>query len=254
MNRYFKDIEGFKNYSISETGKIYSKKSNKNIKINGNYVTLYKNGKSYIRSIKKLVENTYLTNKNQKYDSEKFIPILEFENYLIDKFGNIYSTYSKKNRKTFINTFGYISIFLSKEGKVYNRLVHRLVYESWNGKIDDDLTIDHIDENKQNNSLSNLQVLTRSENVLKFHNNRNRIRNIDGFIKIENFENYYINKEGVVISFKYGEESIEIVHNKDELYLRKNNKRYYLNLNNLLFKYFNIEFKIHKNRKYKNFN
>ena len=43
--------------------------------------------------------------------------------------------------------------------------VHRLVIEAFKGKSD--LTVDHIDGNKLNNSLDNLQYLTREENLIK---------------------------------------------------------------------------------------
>ncbi|MBQ1572768.1 MAG: HNH endonuclease [Clostridiales bacterium] len=44
-------------------------------------------------------------------------------------------------------------------------MTHRLVYETFVEKIPDGLQINHIDENKQNNRLDNLEVVTRSENV-----------------------------------------------------------------------------------------
>ncbi|ALM64505.1 HNH endonuclease [Lactococcus phage 936 group phage PhiJF1] len=43
--------------------------------------------------------------------------------------------------------------------------VHRLVIAAFKGKSD--LTVDHIDGNKLNNSLDNLQYLTREENLIK---------------------------------------------------------------------------------------
>lgn len=50
-------------------------------------------------------------------------------------------------------------------------LVHRAVWEAFNGPIPEGLDIDHIDGNPHNNSLSNLQAITHRENILK--------RNID---------------------------------------------------------------------------
>ena len=43
--------------------------------------------------------------------------------------------------------------------------IHRLVIEAFKAKSD--LTVDHIDGNKLNNSLDNLQYLTREENLIK---------------------------------------------------------------------------------------
>lgn len=250
MNRYFKQIKEFEDYYISLNGAIYSKKSNKYIKHNNKFVVLHKNGKKYVRSISKILNG--LIDENVKINKNQYKPILGFENYYIDKYGNIISSHTNKIKKGFTNPYGYKCIFLSKDGKIYNRLVHRLVYESWRGKIGEDLTIDHIDENKNNNHLDNLQVMTRSENVLKFHSERSKKREIEGFIQIENFDNYYINKEGVVISFKYGENYHEISYDKNGLFLRKNNKRYYVSVNYLLNKYFDNKFQKQKNRQYKN--
>lgn len=45
--------------------------------------------------------------------------------------------------------------------------VHRLVYEAFHGPIPFGLTVDHIDSEKLNNRLENLQLLTREENTRK---------------------------------------------------------------------------------------
>jgi hypothetical protein len=44
--------------------------------------------------------------------------------------------------------------------------LHRLVFESWVGIPEKGLQINHIDGNKQNNDLSNLEAITASENVI----------------------------------------------------------------------------------------
>ena len=43
--------------------------------------------------------------------------------------------------------------------------VHKLVYEILNGDIPDGMQINHINSNKQDNCIDNLEVVTRSENV-----------------------------------------------------------------------------------------
>lgn len=42
---------------------------------------------------------------------------------------------------------------------------HRLIWESFNGKIKSGLEVDHMDGDKHNNNLSNLRLLTHSENM-----------------------------------------------------------------------------------------
>ena len=53
-------------------------------------------------------------------------------------------------------------------------LVHRLVYEAFNGKIPEGYTIDHIDQNPLNNNIENLQCITKQENIQKAENHTAR--------------------------------------------------------------------------------
>lgn len=45
--------------------------------------------------------------------------------------------------------------------------VHRIVYAWFHGEVPKGLVVDHIDSNKDNNALSNLQLLTPAENLAK---------------------------------------------------------------------------------------
>lgn len=80
--------------------------------------------------------------------------------YQIDEYGNIYSNLSKKYLKSFVTSKGYRSIEL--QGKKY--LVHRLVLQAFN-PINEKLDCNHIDGNKLNNHISNLEWLTRKQNI-----------------------------------------------------------------------------------------
>lgn len=59
---------------------------------------------------------------------------------------------------------GYKIICVSKPS-VHSMWVHRLVWETFKGPIPEDLQIDHQDTHKDNNTLSNLKLCTRKENM-----------------------------------------------------------------------------------------
>ena len=54
---------------------------------------------------------------------------------------------------------GYCKIYICNK----NTWLHRFIMEAFNGKSD--LTVDHIDGNKENNNLSNLEYVTQAENT-----------------------------------------------------------------------------------------
>lgn len=56
---------------------------------------------------------------------------------------------------------GYKRITL--KGKVYS--IHRIIWELFNGSIPEGQVIDHIDGNRSNNALSNLRMVSQSENM-----------------------------------------------------------------------------------------
>jgi len=60
---------------------------------------------------------------------------------------------------------GYYLVTLCKNNYHKAYPVHRLIYEAFIAPIDKDKFIDHIDRNRLNNSLSNLRVVTQSENA-----------------------------------------------------------------------------------------
>lgn len=94
-----------------------------------------------------------------------------FENYLINTKGEIKSL-PKKTRKSIkilkhtILKNGYTSVDLVKDGKVYKKLTHRLVAESFLENTKNKPQVNHINGIKSDNILSNLEWATRSENQL----------------------------------------------------------------------------------------
>jgi hypothetical protein len=94
--------------------------------------------------------------------SEQFKQIKEYPEYVINDKGIIKR--NGKVRKPTITPKGYLRIRLSNNNVVKNFFVHRLVYETFIGDIPNGYYVNHIDENKQNNSIDNLNLMTNKEN------------------------------------------------------------------------------------------
>lgn len=60
---------------------------------------------------------------------------------------------------------GYLMVSLSLNGKVFNRYIHRLVATEFLEKKEGKTTVNHIDGNKHNNNVDNLEWATPSENI-----------------------------------------------------------------------------------------
>ena len=93
------------------------------------------------------------------------------KDYLASRCGKILSLKWNKKRilKLSLNSNGYFYFHFSENNKKRNYLIHRYVFETFKGKIPSDKQVDHFDNNKENNSLSNLQLLSPSENIKKSH-------------------------------------------------------------------------------------
>ena len=102
-------------------------------------------------------------------------PIKDFPDYFVSDTGNIYSLKGKnkcqeKLLKPVLTKSGYMNISLCKDGKVYNKRIHRLVIEAFIPNLDNKPQINHIDGNKQNNNINNLEWCSASENIIHSYN------------------------------------------------------------------------------------
>ena len=104
-----------------------------------------------------------------KYMSIGWKKIKGFENYLINNKGEVKSLYTNKILKNVTDSTGYEVVTLCLNKKKYKQYVHRLVCEAFlpkNGMNE----VNHIDLNKHNNSLENLEWCTHSDNVKHYLN------------------------------------------------------------------------------------
>lgn len=93
--------------------------------------------------------------------------ITDFTGYQVSNFGRVKSLKRKEHilKPSIVNSYKKVS--LSKNGTIYNFLVHRLVYQTFYQEDISNYVIDHIDNNPLNNHLDNLQKITNKENILK---------------------------------------------------------------------------------------
>lgn len=91
---------------------------------------------------------------------------LPYPGYFITQEGNVYSSKTKKFLKLSVNRTGYVvvRVSLSKKEKISIR-IHREVAIAFIPNPKNKKEVNHKDGNKQNNCVSNLEWVTRKENM-----------------------------------------------------------------------------------------
>ena len=145
-------------------------------------------------------EGLYQISRNGKIKSlEKRLP------HNVSKTG--FQVFKESIRRTFYcgSSRNYEGVDLYKNKISSKKLIHRLVAEAFIENYSADLEVNHMDANTKNNSLDNLEMCTRQENVNHYYANHKMykgyyINNITGGNKP-----YYsrINACGCVISLGY---------------------------------------------------
>ena len=91
-----------------------------------------------------------------------------YTEYFVSSLGRIFNVNKNKLGKLFVNESGYIYCQSYYKGKRSSLMLNRLVLESFHGSPEVDIIIpeaDHIDRNIKNNSIDNLQWLSRKDNL-----------------------------------------------------------------------------------------
>ena len=162
---------------VAET--FIEKPAEKNIvnHIDGNTHNFHKNNLEWVttsENSKHALANGLTPKGNQKINrfvenllNEEWVEIPDFPLYLISNYGRVMNHKTKRLLKPAKKPAGYLQVSLWKNNKGYSKDIHQLVYISFTK--DFNLTgyvINHIDGNKTNNNITNLEKITYQENNL----------------------------------------------------------------------------------------
>lgn len=108
--------------------------------------------------------NIIIHYNHNKIDIKDFTVLTKYPNYLINKDGIIINK-SGHIISQIIDKKGYINVLLHINKQQFLRRVHRLVAETFIPNPNNYLEVNHKDENKQNNSVDNLEWCNRKYNL-----------------------------------------------------------------------------------------
>jgi hypothetical protein len=104
-------------------------------------------------------------------NKETYLPIENYNKYLVSNFGNIYSLKSSRTLSLPLNSDGYASVRLHNENGNKSFKVHQLVAMMFLGHKSTGQNrirvVDHIDGDRSNNNLNNLRIVSPRENRIK---------------------------------------------------------------------------------------
>lgn len=106
------------------------------------------------------VETNYLSNAPHVFKDIEGFPLYE-----VSEFGEVRNKKTKQILKNRENGNGYLRVDLRKDGKAYKRYVHRLVAETFLENFAGFEHVNHKDEIKTNNHVSNLEWVSARYNM-----------------------------------------------------------------------------------------
>jgi len=84
--------------------------------------------------------------------------------YLVSRWGEVLSLRRNRLLKAQVTFDGYLWVDMNSGTKRLTGRVHRLVYAAYGGVLIKGMEINHLDGNKKNNHISNLEQVTQEEN------------------------------------------------------------------------------------------
>lgn len=107
-------------------------------------------------------------------------PVVGYEGYYeVSNLGNVRSLkrkgYKNGNLRQGEKTTGYLIVVLYKDGKGTTKSVHRLVAKAFIPNPKNKPQVNHIDSNRKNNKVENLEWVTRAENAQHAYDSGSRV-------------------------------------------------------------------------------
>lgn len=127
--------------------------------------------------------------------------------YQVSTCGRVKSLKYGKERilKQSKNSSGYLTVSLYIEGKTFSKVVHRLVAIAFIPNPENKIEVNHIDEDKKNNRLENLNWMTSKENSNWGTRIERQVKSISKPIKvIYQDDTYEIWESATVFANEYG--------------------------------------------------
>ena len=119
---------------------------------------------------------------------ENFQDIIDFPNYMINENGDVYTKINKRLLKPRLQN-GYIRIGLTKNKKLYNKSIHRLLGLQYLPNPNNFPCIDHINRIRIDNSLTNLRWVSYSHNSKNKMSKPNSSSRFIGVRRVKNNKN-----------------------------------------------------------------
>ena len=112
-----------------------------------------------------------LNNKNKEHYVIEWKIIEDYPDYAISNDGQVKSVKFQRLLKGTKNSSGYLYVNLVKHKIPKTFAIHRLVMKYFGTSQPENNIVDHIDHDKLNNHINNLQWLSIQENTIKYYGN-----------------------------------------------------------------------------------
>lgn len=149
----------------------------------------------------------------------KHIPFTNYR-YMISIDGQVFDNNRNKLLKANVDSSGYLAVnILFSDGKRRKERIHRLVAMTYLPNWNKSLIVNHIDYNKLNNHVNNLELITHEENIQhainggKFFQRANHHLSIDNINHIKQLLTTDIPKAEIAKRFNISESTVYYIKN-----------------------------------------